>query len=202
MSTYVYLQTNGDDRNRAEVNAYAKAHRMTDMTNLSQLSDLSALRAGDTVLLYDALSTAPSLSGILQLLQECLAKTVNVHFAKYSLVFVAQEKSKIGALIQLTRRIEADFISARNQQAIQKRQEYGIILGRPKGRKNKSLKLDKFKKEIMRYLELSISKASIAKLVDCHPQTLYDWIERNEEVNVLATAPLASSTQKRESVLA
>ena len=64
-------------------------------------------------------------------------------------------------------------------QALARRKAAGLPLGRPKGRVNKSLKLDKHRSEIKKYVSLGISKASIAKLVDCHPQTLYDWLERN-----------------------
>ncbi len=32
--------------------------------------------------------------------------------------------------------------------------------------------------DIQKYLDLGISKASIAKLIDCHAQTLYNYIEK------------------------
>ena len=60
---------------------------------------------------------------------------------------------------------------------IGRRRHSNTPLGRPKGRKNNSLKLDKHKNEIQKYLELKISKASIAKLIGCHAQTLYNYIE-------------------------
>ncbi len=183
MSTYIYLQSENSIRH-AELVAYSKSHRLGSFTTLEERAELEkALRtakAGDQFVVYDALSLAPNHSAVLQIFQEALAHSTDIHFAKYNLSFKAVPQSNFKDLIELTRRIEADFVSERNRNAIEKRQQYGIVLGRPKGRKNKSLKLDKFKKEIMRYLELSISKASIAKLVDCHPQTLYDWIERNE----------------------
>jgi DNA invertase Pin-like site-specific DNA recombinase len=183
MSTYIYLQP-GNSVKHAELLAYAKNNNLgtykvlDDSTQLQ--SALNNAKSGDQVVVYDALSLAPNHSAVLNTLQDALSKSTDIHFAKYNLAFYAKTQSNLKSLIQLSRRIEADFVSERNRHAIEKRQEYGIVLGRPKGRKNRSLKLDKFKKEIVRYLELSISKASIAKLVDCHPQTLYDWIERNE----------------------
>ena len=60
------------------------------------------------------------------------------------------------------------------------RKALGMPLGRPKGSKNKSLKLDRYEEDILKYLDLGISKASIAKLVGCHPQTLYDWLTRKD----------------------
>lgn len=64
-------------------------------------------------------------------------------------------------------------------------QDYGSSCGniilpptRPKGRKSAHLKLDTKEAEIRSYLNKGISKRSIAKLVDCSPSTLYDWLER------------------------
>ena len=59
-----------------------------------------------------------------------------------------------------------------------RRRAAGLPLGRPKGKLNKTLKLDKYRKEIQKYLDLNISKASIAKLIKCHPQTLYNYMEK------------------------
>lgn len=183
MSTYMYIPANTSAANRTELNSFAHSNKMSSPEVLSSLSDFSRLTAGDQVIVYDALSIADSHTEVIQFLQDCLAKSVRTHFAKYNLSFNAQAQSNLSDLIQLSRRIEADYVSRRNQETMTRRREYGIVLGRPKGRKNKSLKLDKYKKEIQRYLELSISKASIAKLVDCHPQTLYDWIERNDDLD-------------------
>ena len=61
-----------------------------------------------------------------------------------------------------------------------RRRHSNAPLGRPKGRKNKELKLDKHQKDIQRYLDLKISKASIAKLIGCHAQTLYNYIDKKE----------------------
>jgi DNA invertase Pin-like site-specific DNA recombinase len=73
--------------------------------------------------------------------------------------------------------VEEDFLSKRTVDALARRRAAGLPLGRPKGRKNKSRKLDKYRTEIKKYLALNISKASIAKLVGCHAQTLYNYLE-------------------------
>ncbi len=189
MNTFIYVSNQASVESLTE---YANFHFKNAKTvvedsplmldwNKRVLNDvLAAAQKGDTIAVLDALNLARSHTQVLSFLEAALRKGVHIQFIKYGLVFKAEPVSDFFALIGLSREIENDFVSKRNLDAIMKRQEFGIVLGRPKGRKNKSLKLDKFKKDIMRYLELSISKASIAKLVDCHPQTLYDWIERNE----------------------
>ena len=79
--------------------------------------------------------------------------------------------------------IEGEFVAKRTTDALARRRAAGLPLGRPKGRKNKTRKLDKHREEIKKYLALNINKASIAKLVGCHAQTLYNYLE---DTNLLA----------------
>ena len=82
--------------------------------------------------------------------------------------------------LNLVQHIEGEYVTKRTTDALARRRAAGLPLGRPKGRKNKSRKLDKHKEDIQRYLALNISKASIAKLVGCHAQTLYNYLEDRE----------------------
>ena len=130
---------------------------------------------------FEASHLACSTSQILEILTLAVDRKLTIHFIKYDLV-VENNSNQIDTqhLLDIVSKVESDFISKRTTQALARRKAAGLPLGRPKGRGNKSLKLDKFKTDIKKYLELGISKASIAKLVDCHPQTLYDWLDRNE----------------------
>ena len=135
---------------------------------------------GDVIIAFDAASLACSTSQILEIFNMAASHHINVHFAKYKQSMVnSAAQVNTQEFVRLISRIESDFISKRTTQALARRRAAGLPLGRPKGRGNKSLKLDKHRSDIKKYLELGISKASIAKLVDCHPQTLYDWIDRN-----------------------
>lgn len=207
MSTFIYSPQ--DAETQGALTAYASkrfkgaesvtegSSLMEDWSERTLGQTLSRAKSGDTFVVFDALNLARSHTQVLSFLTACLEKGVNVEFAKYDMTFKAEVSSNFIDLLSLSRQIESDFVSRRNTEAISKRQEFGIVLGRPKGRKNKALKLDKYKKDIMRYLELSISKASIAKLVDCHPQTLYDWIDRNE---ITDTKPRRTRSKKSELV--
>jgi DNA invertase Pin-like site-specific DNA recombinase len=135
----------------------------------------------DHIVVFEASHLACSTSQILEILSMAANRKVQVHFVKYNLHITNQsEQVDTQHILQLISKIESDFISKRTSQALARRKAAGLPLGRPKGRGNKSLKLDKFRQDIKKYLDLGISKASIAKLVDCHPQTLYDWLERND----------------------
>jgi DNA invertase Pin-like site-specific DNA recombinase len=80
-------------------------------------------------------------------------------------------------ILGLAAQIEREFISTRTKEALSKRKQEGIKLGRPKGEAN-ILKLDAFRDEIMEYLKKGINKRAISKLVDCSPSTLYQWLSR------------------------
>jgi DNA invertase Pin-like site-specific DNA recombinase len=135
----------------------------------------------DQIIVYEASHLACSTSQILELLSMAANRKIKIYFVKYNLSIENQsEQVDTQHILQLISKIESDFISKRTSQALARRKAAGLPLGRPKGRGNKSLKLDKYRQEIKKYLDLGISKASIAKLVDCHPQTLYDWLERND----------------------
>lgn len=138
---------------------------------------------GDEIVVYQATDLARSTCQTLELLMAATDRGVNIRFVKYDKVFEGKPENELCHLLDLLQSIENDYISRRTTDALARRKAAGLPLGRPKGKKNKSLKLDKHRKEIIHYLDLCISKASIAKLVGCHPQTLYDWIERNEVID-------------------
>lgn len=188
---YLYHTEEIQDFEHAHLHSYAKQKGFKELKTVKEndidvdwqerdlAKALKNAKAGDAFIAYDALQLAPSANQTLEILLDLVGRGVTLHFAKYNMTYHGEAKYQLSELVNLLRKIEADYVSRRNIEAIERRRNMGVVLGRPKGRKNKALKLDKFKKEITRYLELSISKASIAKLVNCHPQTLYDWIERN-----------------------
>lgn len=207
MSVYTYLYA--EDAAQAklvqeEIQKYVEAHHLKidniieeskpgkshwQKREIGELLETGAAKAGDSIIVYEAADLARSTSQMLEILTVATARKINVHFAKYDIVFEGKAINATSELINVLQHIESDFISRRTTDALARRRAAGLPLGRPKGRKNKSLKLDKFKKDIMKYLDLEISKASIAKLVHCHPQTLYDWIDRHSVADKKARKP-------------
>jgi len=142
---------------------------------------MDTAKQGDVLITYDTLDIARSTCQMLELLMAATNKGISIHFVKYDMAFQGKPTNQLHDLLALMQQVESDYIQRRTTDALARRKAAGLPLGRPKGRKNKNLKLDKHRKEIARYLELNVSKASIARLVDCHPQTLYDWIDRQKE---------------------
>jgi DNA invertase Pin-like site-specific DNA recombinase len=173
-----YLQSNNFTLNKTiEDNVSIKTHwSQRTIGNI-----IKEMPTNSSLVVFDASHLACSTSQILEILSATSEKNISLHFVKYAMV-VTNESSNVNTqhILKVISKVESDFISKRTTQALARRKAAGLPLGRPKGRGNKSIKLDKHKVDIQKYLDLGISKASIAKLVDCHPQTLYDWLERND----------------------
>lgn len=140
-------------------------------------------KRGTEVVVYEASDVARSTSQVLEALELFLDKGVILHLVKYDQIFTAENTVDIKQFLELMQHIESDFVAKRTTEALARRRAAGLPLGRPKGKLNKTLKLDKHKKDIQRYLTLKISKASIAKLINCHPQTLYNYMEKRNLVS-------------------
>jgi DNA invertase Pin-like site-specific DNA recombinase len=116
---------------------------------------------------------------VLEMLEHCMRQGVSVHIAKQQLVLDGSIQSRITAtVLGLAAEIEREMISLRTTEALAKRKAAGLPLGRPRGTPAARMKLDAKEGEIRGYLAKGISKRSIAKLVDCAPSTLYDWLAR------------------------
>ena len=131
---------------------------------------MDTTKQGDVLITYDTLDIACSTCQILELLMAANNKGISIHFVKYHMVFQGKPTNQLHDLLALMQQVESDYIQRRTTDA----------LARRKGSYNKSLKLDRYKQDIMNYIHLGGRKSAIAKLVGCHPQTLYDWLTRNE----------------------
>lgn len=191
--SYVSVDFNPKDVLREEIAKFAKAKSMTITEECDdpksnrthwenrQLSKLiKQCKSGDTIVAYEASNLARSSAQILEILELLTIHRINLSLVKYDNGFTSAETISSTQLINLMQEIESDFVAKRTTEALARRRQEGLPLGRPKGRTNKSLKLDKDRKEIQKYLDLGISKASIAKLIDCHAQTLYNYIEKRQ----------------------
>jgi DNA invertase Pin-like site-specific DNA recombinase len=135
---------------------------------------------GDTLIVAEISRLARSTLQVLDILETCANKGINVHIAKQNLMFT--EKGNMTSTIMATvlgmvAQIEREFISMRTVEALAARKANGMKLGRPVGRMS-TVKLDKQADEIRDYLRKGVSKRAIAKIVDCSPNTLYDWVKR------------------------
>lgn len=133
---------------------------------------------GDVIVAAEISRLGRSTLQVLEIMEIAAQKGISVHIAKNNMVLDGSMQSTITAtILGLAAQIEREFISSRTKEALSKRKIDGIKLGRPKGQAN-LLKLDASYDEITGYLKKGINKRSIAKLIECSPSTLYQWLKR------------------------
>lgn len=114
---------------------------------------------------------------ILEFLHCAAEKGISIHLAKEQLTLDSGLNSKIIiTVLSLVAEIERSLISARTKEALAKKKAEGVRLGRPPGKAG-SLMLDNKEEEILGYLEKGLQITAIAKLVDCHRNTLSNWLK-------------------------
>lgn len=195
MKTIAYLRVSTDAQDVANqkhgILEYANSHGLAGLEFVEdsvsgkvnwrerKLGELLAkVGAGDTVIFAEISRIARSTLQVLEVLEHCTARKINVHIAKQRMVLDGSMQATITAtVLGLAAEIEREFISLRTREALAKRRQAGVTLGRPRG-KAQHVKLDDKEAEIRGYLRKGINKRAIAKLVDCAPSTLYDWLNR------------------------
>jgi DNA invertase Pin-like site-specific DNA recombinase len=207
MTVYAYLRVSTDqqdmDNQRYGLLTYANAHGLGPLQFVEDTISgrltwrdravgrllLETAHRGDMVLFAEISRMARSTLQILEMLEHCMSRRVSVHIAKQQMVLDGSMQSRITAtVLGLAAEIEREMISLRTTEALAKRKAAGLPLGRPRGAYAARRKLDPKEAEIRGYLAKGISKRSIAKLVECAPSTLYDWLARRHLRSSRATS--------------
>lgn len=139
---------------------------------------VESLAAGDVLIFAEISRIARSTLQVLEVLERCAARGISVHIAKQNMRLDDSMQSRITAtVLGLAAEIEREFISIRTKEALAKVKAAGVQLGRPKG-PAAHVRLDDHEKQIREYLAKGINKRDIARLIECSPSTLYDWLKR------------------------
>ena len=150
--------------------------------------------AGDTVIFAEFSRIGRSTLQVLEVLKAAVELNIQIHIAKDKVVMDDSIQATIYAtVLGLAAEIERNFITLRTKESLAKKKqelkEKGYFinnkgekvtsLGRPRGKASVT-KLDAREKEIKGYLKKGVSKRSIARIVECSPNTLYSWLKRKK----------------------
>ncbi len=211
MANYAYLRVSTDnqdvDNQRHGILEYANSQSISGLIFVEDsvsskvkwrergcgLLLLETTQPGDTIVFGEISRMARSTLQVLEMLEVCIEREINVHIAKQKMILDGSMQSKITAtVLGLAAEIEREFIRMRTTESLNARkkliEEQGFFiskagnkvtrLGRPSG-ETAHTKLDDQKYKIMEYLDKGINKRAIAKLLDCAPGTLYSYLEKN-----------------------
>ena len=114
---------------------------------------------------------------VLGVVNLCLSKGISLYTIKERFELNDTINSKVLVFaFGLASELERQLISQRTKEALARKRADGVQLGRPKGSKGKS-KLDGKESEIGMFLAKGVTKASIAKILDCDPGTIAAFIK-------------------------
>jgi DNA invertase Pin-like site-specific DNA recombinase len=140
---------------------------------------LNKLLKNDILICSELSRLGRSLFMIMDVLNQCMKREIQVWTIKDNYRLGTDISSKVLAFaFGLSAEIERNLISQRTKEALARAAAEGKHIGRPKGSKNKTLKLSGKEKEIKTLLRSGSSKAKIAKIMGVHRFTLYRFLSQ------------------------
>jgi DNA invertase Pin-like site-specific DNA recombinase len=140
---------------------------------------LSKLCKNDLLICSELSRLGRSLFMIMDVLNQCMKREIQVWTIKDNYRLGSDISSKVLAFaFGLSAEIERNLISQRTKEALARAVAEGKHIGRPKGAKNKTLKLSGKDAEIKKLLKSGLSKIKIARIMQVHRFTLYRFLNQ------------------------
>lgn len=137
---------------------------------------------GDILICSELSRLGRSLFMIMDILNQCMKVGIMVISIKDNYRLGDDIQSKVLAFaFGLSAEIERNLISQRTKEALKRKKDEGIVLGRPKGRKSTKVKLTGKRELINKYLSSGMSKSAISKKLGVHRNTLSDYLKSERE---------------------
>ena len=194
---YGYVRVSSDkqtvENQRFEIVQFAKANKISidgwieetisgtmqyDKRELGKL--LGKVKKGDMILCSELSRLGRSLFMIMEILNQCMQRECIVWTIKDGYRLGDDIQSKVLAFaFGLSAEIERNLISQRTREALARKKAEGIVLGRPKGRKSKQVKLSGKEAVIEELLKQGVSRVQIAKIYKVNRNTVSKFIKDN-----------------------
>ena len=143
---------------------------------------LNKVQKDDLIICAELSRLGRNLFKIMEILNICMTRECRVWTIKDNYRLGDDIQSKVLAFaFGLSAEVERNLISQRTKEALARRKQEGVILGRPKGRKNAPDKYKLSGKEtlIKEILSIEVSKRKIAKICKVDRNTLARFIREN-----------------------
>lgn len=143
---------------------------------------IKKMSKGDILICSELSRLGRSLFMIMDILNQCMKEGIMVISIKDNYRLGDDIQSKVLAFaFGLSAEIERNLISQRTKEALKRKKDEGVILGRPKGRKSTKVKLSGKRDLINKYMQAGMSKSAISKKLGVHRNTLSDYLKSDRE---------------------
>lgn len=147
---------------------------------------LKHLKAGDILIASELSRLGRNLLQIMSILHYCMEIEAKIWTIKDNYRLGDDIQSKVLAFaFGLSAEIERDLISQRTKEALKRKREQGIVLGRPKGSKSSYLKLTKHQKQVLKLKQKGVSNTKIGKKFGVTRDTVARFLKHYEQENTL-----------------
>ena len=191
---YGYIRVSTDkqtvENQRFEIMCYAKKNNLNidkwieetisgtispKKRNLGRL--LHKVRSGDTIICSELSRLGRSMFMIMSILNGLMENEVAVYTVKEGYKLGQDLQSKVLAFaFSISAEIERNLIAERTTEALKRRKAEGVVLGRPKGRKNTVYKLTGKEDLIQQMIDEGYAKTYIIKYFHVSSATLYNFM--------------------------
>lgn len=144
---------------------------------------MKKLRPGDLLICSEISRLGRSLYQIMEILNVAMLSEARIWTIKDGFRLGDDIQSKVLAFaFGLSAEIERRLISQRTKEALARKRQEGVRLGRPPGAPNNHPKLDDYTRYILKNIADGKSKASIMRHCHCARGTLNKWIRDTREL--------------------
>lgn len=189
--TRVSTELQNTENQKHEIQTFAEANKITInkwvnevISSRKSLKErqlgklLKHLKKGDILIASELSRLGRNLLEVMGILQSCLEKDCQIWTLKENYKLGADIQSKVLAFaFSLAAEIERQLISQRTKESLKRIKDEGKHLGRPFGFNYN--KLDAKQDKIKELLEKQVSKAEIARLLNCSWLTLHRYVRDN-----------------------
>ena len=144
---------------------------------------LKRVKKDDIIICSEISRLGRNLFMIMEILNFCMTKECRVWTIKDCYRLGDDIQSKVLAFaFGLSAEIERTLISQRTKEALARKKAEGILLGRPKGRKNSAYKLERHREQIIGWLDEGVSSYEMSARLHVSYDTIRRFIRTHIQV--------------------